>query len=131
MERLAAYARLASSALVFRRGDRALDELVHTVTVEVRNKGERYAGRTSLLCYVVPPQGAAVAGLPQRTLVDFAKTPDLLPEQSATISFGITAHDLTVTPPGGGRVTLRGDWHVEIGGGGVSAPQLMATVKVV
>lgn len=115
LSRVSEYATAAVAAHIFRRQS-ALDQPFRHLEMIISNVGV-VAGRHSLLCYIVPPPGARQSrrGLPLRTLIDFAKTPLLLPNTSTVVAFQITAHDLTVVPPGGGRIALRGLWEVRIG----------------
>jgi hypothetical protein len=126
------YAEEARERLTFGRAS-PIDEVVHRVELRVAHVGGP-PGRLSLLCYVVPPPAAraALAGLPLRVLVDFAKTRVLAAsegEETEGVAFEITAHDLTVTPPGGGRVPLEGEWQVVIGGAETNATT--TTIEVV
>jgi beta-glucosidase-like glycosyl hydrolase len=110
-----AYATEATRSMVYRRGG-AHDAVVHRVALRIANVGA-VKGRHSVLCYVVPPSSAhaAMSGLPLRSLVDFTKTATLAPGEEAAVKFALTAHDLTVCPPGGGRIALKGTWEIKTG----------------
>ena len=106
------YADEATRRRNFRR-DSALAFVVHTAEIAVTNTGRR-AGSHSVLVYAVPPLNTGVDGAPLRSLIGFEKV-WLQPGESKRVAVAITAHDLTLTKPEGGRVVAAGRWAVEMG----------------
>eukprot|EP00966_Prymnesium_polylepis_P244873 5664253-Prymnesium_polylepis.1 len=109
------YASAASQAFVLRRIS-TIDFPIRRVRVSVTNSGQR-PGAHSLLCFVSPPRDERHQddGTPLRSLVDFAKV-HLVPGASEQVEFAIFAqHDLTLTPPAGGRIARAGNWIVSVG----------------
>jgi beta-glucosidase len=77
------------------------------------NTGARAAGGWPLLAFVSPPR-PGVDGAPLRELAGFEKV-YLQPGESTTVVLALTAHDLTRTASGGGRVAELGEWVLRVG----------------
>ena len=109
--RIQQYAEMATRRSTFRR-DAEQAWIAHTVKVNVTNAGDR-DGAHSLLAFAVPP-GAGVDGAPLRSLIGFEKV-WLEPGETKGVAVMVTAHDLTLTLPQGGRSAVRGEWIIEVG----------------
>ena len=82
-----------------------------TVRAKVKNTGSR-PGRETVQLYVEKPQGGL--GQPARVLVDFAKTPELAPGQSATLTLSC-AFDALASFDDSGLGESKNAWLLEKG----------------
>ena len=108
------YAAVASTHHSFRRDSRQALQAgpVHVAKVRITNSGGM-SGATPVLGFISPPR-PGFDGAPLRELVGFDKV-YLNAKESAVVALGLTAHDLTRTARGGGRVVERGEWLLRIG----------------
>jgi len=88
--------------------------ILATVTVKVTNTGN-VAGDDAVLYFVVPPN-AGVNGVPLRYLAGFQRV-TLTPGQATTISFNVSAKDLSLPGRDGRLRTSAGLWTLQIGVG--------------
>jgi len=82
------------------------------ITMTITNTGTK-DGDYVALGYVVPPN-AGKNGNPLRYLVGFSREHDIKPGQKVTVTFPVTAHDLSLVNEEGKRDTFRGEWVFEI-----------------
>ncbi len=68
------------------------DDGIYTVTIDVKNTGQR-AGKEVVQLYVAAPD-AAQANKPEKELKAFAKTKELNPDETATVALTVKAADL-------------------------------------
>ncbi|KAH7033436.1 beta-glucosidase 1 [Microdochium trichocladiopsis] len=76
-------------------GNPALWDVAYTLSVKVTNTGSTYSGKAVGQVYIQFPQGTSY-DTPIIQLRDFAKTADLAPGASQTLSFQLTRRDLSV-----------------------------------
>ncbi len=87
-----------------------------TATLLVTNTGAHASPRVVLAFVSPPPHAVATMGAPQQVLVWYGRTPTLLPGRSATLSFDITARQLTFTSPEGTPAAMAGNWTLNVDG---------------
>jgi len=83
-----------------------------TIGVTITNTGS-YNGSVSVLAFMVPPD-AGQNGNPLKFLFAFQKV-YLEVGANTTISFAVSAFDLSVVVPNGQRQSLPGIWKIQIG----------------
>jgi len=82
-------------------------------TVIVHNNGKR-TGDVVVLAFVVPPN-AGKDGVPLKSLYGFIRLHDMPPNSEKTVSFPITAHDLSMVDSNGKRTVVPGVWTAMVG----------------
>ena len=83
---------LSYTTFGYDKGSVSLDKDVYTVTVEVKNTGSR-PGREVVQLYVTAPD-ASTANKPEQELKAFAKTRELKPGETETVTLRVPAADL-------------------------------------
>ena len=81
--------------------------------VDITNVGP-LDGDEVVLVMVRPPPGHHAAGAPAQSLRNYERV-SLPAGGTATVSFGLTAHDLTFARQGGAISAAAGDWRVQVG----------------
>jgi beta-D-xylosidase 4 len=110
---IAAHSSTQAAALGVRRGPVILQQ----PAVITHLGAESRASRT-VLAFLIPP-GAGTQGRPLKFMVGFEKV--LLDAgESATVSFNVTARDLTLVGPTGVREVVLGKWRLSVEGEEVS-----------
>jgi beta-glucosidase-like glycosyl hydrolase len=84
-----------------------------SASVAVTNSGRRPASRT-LIAFLSPPPSAASLGAPQSFLVWFGRTAVLKPGATQTLSFSLTAKELSFVAPDGSPACAPGGWTLAV-----------------
>jgi len=83
-----------------------------TITITVTNVGN-VASDYVALGFVVPPN-AGQNGNPLKYLAGFSRIHDLKPGQKQTVTFTVTAHDISLVNDDGHRTAIPGEWKFQI-----------------